>query len=133
MLGCSSKHKEQPVAIMMVEEKQTYLIWAHARAGGFMSAASFLALRFLDGKIEPYLAFNGDNKLEFSVGTQFYGIIEYFKVQFDEKPFSIKIDYNPSESFNHDKPNEFLEFTFNGSEFIGDYIKFNEITNFRRE
>jgi hypothetical protein len=113
-------------------EKQTYLIWAHARAGGFMSVASFLALRFLDGKIEPYPAFNGDNNLEFSVGTQYNGIIEDFNIQFNEKPFSFLIDYNPSESFNYDKPNEFLEFTFNGSEFMGDYNKFNKITNFRR-
>jgi hypothetical protein len=123
-------------------KEQTYLIWSHARAGGFMSAASFLAIKLLDGKIEPYLAFNGDNKLDFSVGIQYGGIIEDFSIQFDKTPFYIKILFNlrkdlenysqwtEDPDFRYAKPNiyDILEFTFNGTEFLGDYAQFNEIT-----
>lgn len=112
-------------------EEQTYLIWAHARAGGFMSHASFVAVRLLDGRIEPYLAFNGNNHLGFMVGTQFGGIIEDFDIQFDEEPFLIRIFYNPHE-INSRQPNNILDFAFNGTEFLGDYSRFNEIVNFRR-
>ena len=126
-------------------EEQAYLIWSHARAGGFMSSASFLAIKLLDGEIEPYLAFNGDNRLEFSVGIQFGGIISNFDIQFEETPFWIKILFNLREDpenysqwtgdpdFRYAKPYTYdiLEFTFNGTEFLGDYTKFNEIKTFR--
>jgi hypothetical protein len=119
-------------------EEQTYLIWSHARAGGFMTLVTFLAIKLLDGKIEPYLAFNGDNKLEFHVGR----IIENYNIQFDETPFYIKIIFNlrkdlenyskwtEDPDFRYVKPNiyDILEFTFNGTEFLGDYAQFNEIT-----
>jgi hypothetical protein len=126
-------------------EKYTYLIWSHARAGGFMSTAQFLAVRLLDGKIEPYKAFNGDNELVFSVGIQYGGIIDNYDFQFDKKPYWIRIIYNVHEDPKNysqwilDHPSferyaepliyDFLEFTFNGVKFIGDYKKLNEVKN----
>jgi len=126
-------------------EKYTYMIWAHARAGGFMSTAQFLAVRLLDGKIEPYKAFNGDNELIFSVGIQYGGIIDNFDFQFDKKPYWIRIIYNVHKDPKNysqwviDHPTfrkygepliyDYLDFTFNGVKFIGDYKKLNEVKN----
>jgi hypothetical protein len=123
-------------------EEQVYLIWSHARAGGFMSSASFSAIKLLDEKIESYMAFNGDNKLKFSVGTQYGGVIDNFAVQFNKTPLWIKIIFNVRESsannsqwtedpdIKYAEPYiyDILEFSFNGTEFLGDYAKFNEIT-----
>jgi hypothetical protein len=122
-------------------EEQAYLIWSHSRAGGFMSSASFLAIKLLDEKIEPYMAFNGENTLGFLVGTQFGGVIENFRVQFDKTPFWVKIVFDLREGSASDSqwtgdPDikyaepyiyDILEFSFNGTEFLGDYAKFNEI------
>jgi hypothetical protein len=108
-----------------------------------MSYASFLAIKLLDEKIEPYMAFNGDNTLGFLVGTQYGGVIENFMVQFGETPFKIKILFNLRENLGNNSqwtedPDfrisktyiyDILEFTFDGTEFLGDYAKFNEITN----
>jgi len=112
--------------------EQTYLLWAHARAGGFMSLISFVAVRLLDGKLEPYMAFNGDNYLGLLAGEQNGGIIQHhFDLQFNEKPFSIRIFYNPH-GISDREPDSFLDFIFNGSEFMGDYNRLNEVANFRR-
>jgi len=128
-------------------EKYTYLIWGGARGGGNAATANFLTVRLLDGKIEPYKAFNGDNKLIFLflIG-QNGGNITSFNYQFNKKPFWIRIIYNVHEDPKNysqwiiDHPSfekwaspyiyDFLEFTFNGIEFIGDYTKFYEIENF---
>jgi hypothetical protein len=126
-------------------EKYTYLIGSQARAGGFMSTAQFLAVRLLDGKIEPYKAFNGDNELVFSVGIQYGGTIDNFDFQFDKKPYWIRIMYNVHEDPKNysqwilDHPSferyaepliyDYLEFYFNGTEFIGDYKKFKEVSD----
>jgi len=111
--------------------EQTYLLWAFARAGSFMFHASFVAVRLLNGKIEPYLAFNGDNSLGFHVADHAGSIIKNFHTQFNEKPFSIRIFYNPGE-INSPQSGGTLDFIFNGSEFMGDYNRLNEVVNFRR-
>jgi hypothetical protein len=113
-------------------EEQTYLIYSYARAGGAAVNASFLAVRLLDGKIEPYLAFNGDNYLELywyvggvrGVG----GIIENVRVQFDNEPFSINVFCTPSQGDNESQ--NVYNFTFNGTEFLGNYSEVNEIANY---
>jgi len=128
-------------------EKYTYLIWALARGGGNAASADFIAVRLLDGKIEPYNAFNGDNNLSFLVLIgQDRGNINNLDVQFDKKHFWIRIIYNvrkdpknysqwvldhPSfEKYGEPYIYDYLEFTFNGVEFIGDYKKLKEINDF---
>jgi hypothetical protein len=109
-------------------EKQTYLIWSFGRSGGSMVNASFVAVKFLDGKFEPYLAFNGDNYLEFLwfVGGV-SGIIEDVDVQFDKEPFLIKVFCTPDHVDS--KSQKIYNFTFNGIEFLGSYSEVKEIAN----
>ena len=106
--------------------------------------AYFLAVRLLDGKIEPYKAFNGDNILIFTLFIgQYDGNITSLDFQFDKKPYWIRIMYNvhedpknysqwildhPSfERFREPLIYDYLEFTFNGAEFLKGYKKFKKI------
>lgn len=121
-------------------EEQTYLLWSIARGGGFTSRTSYLAIKLLDGSIEPYPIFNGDNNIDFCFGPQWS--IDAVDHQFDEMDYWIKIIYNLREDkekypkfitenyYRYAEPYiyDILKFTYNGSVFLGDYKTFDEIS-----
>lgn len=105
-------------------KEDVYLLGGGGRAGGFYANGSYVAVKLTDKKILPYKAFNGESDLSFNylVGDKNGGIAD-FEDNFDqnETPFQIKIIYDVFRKKD-------LLFTFNGSEFIGDYEKFYELT-----
>jgi hypothetical protein len=95
--------------------EQIYLFYTESSRGGSTVYFSFLAVKFTNEIIEPYMVFNGNNKINFST------IIGYIDIEthFNEMPFLIQINF-----FLID---EIIELIFDGYNFIGDYDKFSEL------
>jgi hypothetical protein len=109
----------QRYVIGCILKDNVYLLLGGARAGGGIGFNAFKVIEISHNELLPYFAFNGNSELSFFASpredrTQIY----YYDLNFIEHPFSIKF-------ITHDE--EYLEFIFSGSEFIGDYEKFNEI------
>lgn len=107
----------------------------------YTGEAFYTAIKVFDEKIEPYPVFNGFNTLSYpsthwSLGRGICGSGFGPKPNDidDKSPFWIGINYNGREKIYNDGSEDIiypdwdtLTFTFNGSEFAGDYDLFNEL------